>query len=92
MRQYYLTGLLTKLPGEHIPLLSSFCLVSKPVAEAFVIVLALLNPATADPIRRCLCSPLVRLVRLIRLVILVRLVRLVRFSKIGKIFKIGKIW
>ena len=31
---------------------------SKPVAEAFVTVLALLNPVTADPIRRCLCSPL----------------------------------
>ena len=30
------------------------------MAEAFVIVLALLNPATADPIRRCLCSPLVK--------------------------------
>ena len=31
---------------------------SKPGAEASVIVLALLNPATADPIRYCLCSPL----------------------------------
>ena len=31
---------------------------SKSLAEAFAIVLALLNPATADPIRRCLCSPL----------------------------------
>ena len=29
------------------------------MAEAFVIVLAWLNPATADPIRRCLCSPFV---------------------------------
>ena len=29
----------------------------KPVAEAFVIVLAWLNQATADPIRRCLFSP-----------------------------------
>ena len=27
------------------------------MAEAFVIVLAWLNPATADPIRRCLCGP-----------------------------------
>ena len=33
---------------------------SKPIAEAFVMVLALLNPATADPIRRCLCSPFVK--------------------------------
>ena len=57
-RLSYLTGLLTKLPGEHIPLLQSSCLVSKPVAEAFVIVQALTNPATADPIRRRLCSPL----------------------------------
>ena len=31
---------------------------SKPLAEAFVIILALLNPATADPIRRCISSPL----------------------------------
>ena len=31
---------------------------SKPVAKAIIIVLALLNPATADPIRRCLCSHL----------------------------------
>ena len=29
----------------------------KRVSEAFVMVLALINPATADPIRRCLCSP-----------------------------------
>ena len=32
-------------------------LVSNPVAEAFVIVLAWLNPATADPIRLCICIP-----------------------------------
>ena len=32
----------------------------KPVAEAFVIVMARLNPATADPIRRCLSSPFVQ--------------------------------
>ena len=57
-RLSYLTGLLTKLPGNHIPLLKSYCLASKSVEEAFVIVLAYLNPATADPIRRCLCSPL----------------------------------
>ena len=54
----YLTGLLTTLPGEHIPLLWSSCLVSKPLAETFVIVVAWLNPATADPFRRCLSSPL----------------------------------
>ena len=36
----YLTGLLTKLPGEHIPLLQASCLVSKPVEEACVSVLA----------------------------------------------------
>ena len=30
---------------------------SKPVAEAFVIDPVLLNPATADPSRRCLGSP-----------------------------------
>ena len=31
----------------------------KPVPEAFVIVLVLLIPVTADPITRCLCSLLV---------------------------------
>ena len=56
-RLSYLTGLLTMIPGEHIPLLYSSCPVSKPVAEAFVIVLARFNPATADPIRRCVSSP-----------------------------------
>ena len=39
-RLSYLTGSLTKLPGEHIPLLLSSCLLSKPVAKAFAIVLA----------------------------------------------------
>ena len=57
-RLSYLTELLNKLPGEHIPLLKSSCLVSKPLAEAIVIVRAWLNPATADPIKRCICSPL----------------------------------
>ena len=57
-RLTYLTGCLTKLPGKHIPLLSS-CLPSKPKAEAFVIVLVWLNPATANSIRHCLCNPFV---------------------------------
>ena len=57
-RQSYLTGLLTMLPGEHISLLWSSCPLSKPIEEAFVIVLARLNPSTADPIRHCVSSPL----------------------------------
>ena len=56
-RLFYISGLLTKLPGDHIPLLKSTCLACKSVAEAFVIVLAWLNPANADPIRCCLCGP-----------------------------------
>ena len=56
-RLSYLTGLLTKLPGDHIPFEKSSCLLCKSLSEAFVIVLAWLNQATADPIRRCLRSP-----------------------------------
>ena len=33
----YVTGLLTKLPGDHIPLLESSCLASKPTAETFLL-------------------------------------------------------
>ena len=59
LRLSYLNGLLTKLPGEHIALFKSSWLAPKPVAEAFVIVLARLNPATADLIRRVSPVPLV---------------------------------
>ena len=61
LRLSYLNGLLTgeHIAGEHIALFKSSWLAPKPVAEAFVIVLARLNPATADLIRRVSPAPLV---------------------------------